>query len=116
VKRVTPEDDGLGYPEGDVAVAVERLGRLIAGLPSLTREEVVAALEAEQLTLAAAAEVLEHRRAAEGSRRRELERAVRARCARCQSHENGLPTWFWRRCECRVDCGLPGCEFRKRGD
>lgn len=113
---MTPEDDGLGYPEGDVAVAAERLGRLIAGLSSLTREEVVAALEAEQLTLAAAAETLEHRRAAEGSRRRELERAVRASCTRCRVMARGEPAWSWRECECRVDCGLPGCEFRKRGD
>lgn len=109
-------DDGLGVPEGDVAVAAERLGRLLASLPSLTREEVVAVLEAEQLTLAAAAEVLERRRAAEGSRRRELERAVRLTCTRCRVLANGEPAWSWRKCECRVDCGLPSCEFRPRGD
>lgn len=107
-------DDGLGYPEGDVAVAAERLGRVIAQLPAFVPRDVVAVLEAEQLTLAAAAEVLEHRRAAEVTRRRELERAVRASCTRCRVMANGEHAWPWRECECRVDCGLPGCESRRR--
>lgn len=115
---MTTPDDGLGYPEGDVAVAAERLGRLIADLPSLTRYDVAAVLEAEQLTLAAAAEVLEHRRAAEGTRRRELERAVRLTCTRCRLHGEDFPTWFWRGCTCPVSCGSPGCDPlpRKIGD
>lgn len=107
---MTTLNDDFGYPEGDVAVAAERLGQLIAELPWLTPGEVRERVEAEQLALLGAARLLERRRDAEGARRRELERAVRRDCTLCRVRARGEPAWSWRSCKCDVDCGVPGCE------
>jgi hypothetical protein len=110
---VTTRDDGLGYPEGDVALVATYLGRLLAELPSITSAEVSTALEEYELTLTNAAQRLEERATRHRTRIAALEGAVRASCTRCRVIARGEPAWSWRECTCVVDCGLDACEFRK---
>lgn len=105
----TPQDDLVGYPEDDVAVAAVRLARLLSEFSALIPEEVREVIEAQELALTGAARRLEHKAELARLRVRELEYGLRHHCARCRYLASNQPAWHWRKCECVVDCGASRC-------